>query len=130
MTDTTYEGGCACGAIRYRSEAEPIFSFLCQCRQCQQATGTGHASLFIMPADAVTITGEITYYDRTAANGHTVSQGFCATCGSPILNRNSGYPDNVYIHAASLDDPGLFKPERVIFRGEAQPWDKVDPDLP
>jgi len=130
MSDTVYQGGCACGAIRYKSEAEPIFSFHCQCRQCQQATGTGHASAFIMPADRVRITGEIAFFERTASNGHIVAQGFCATCGSPVLNRNSGYPDNVYIHAGSLDDPSLFKPERVIFRADAQPWDMMDPALP
>ena len=130
MANTIYEGGCACGAIRYFSQSKPIFSFHCQCRQCQQATGSGHASAFIMPANKVLLKGELSYYDRTAANGHVVSQGFCPACGSPILNRNSGYPDQLYIHAASLDDPSLFRPERVIFRGDAQPWDVVNPKLP
>ena len=75
-------------------------------------------------------TGEITFYDRPSDSGHTVSQGFCAKCGSPVMNKNAGYPDSRYFHAATLDDPSLFRPERVLFRDAAQPWDHIDPDLP
>ena len=36
-----YTGGCACGAIRYECNAEPMFSWICHCRECQRATGGG-----------------------------------------------------------------------------------------
>ena len=36
-------GGCACGAVRYEIAADPQFQGQCQCRDCQRATGTGHA---------------------------------------------------------------------------------------
>jgi hypothetical protein len=130
MSETAMTGGCACGAIRYQSSEPPRFSFHCQCRQCQRATGGGHASAFILAAEAVKITGEITFYDRPSDSGHTVSQGFCAKCGSPVMNKNAGYPDSRYFHAATLDDPSLFRPERVLFRDASQPWDHIDPDLP
>ncbi len=129
MTDTPITGGCACGAIRYASTAEPTFSLICQCRQCQRATGAGHAAALVLPADAVTVTGEVRFFDQQADSGNTVSRGFCPTCGSPMLNRNSGYPQSLYVHAATLDDPGGFRPETVVFRSAAQPWDHVDPDL-
>lgn len=124
-----YNGGCACGAIRYEAKADPQFSFHCQCRQCQRISGTGHASQFMVPADAVAVRGEIRFYDQTADSGNTVSSGFCPACGSPVLKKTSGYAEMLFIHAATLDDPGLFKPQKVVYSASRQPWDCVDPDL-
>lgn len=123
-------GGCACGAVRYRITAEPGFSFHCQCRQCQRATGTGHASLFVMPKDSVSVEGDVKFYAQTADDGATVSRGFCPRCGSPVLGKTSGSPDVLLIAAASLDAPALFKPQKVVFSASGQPWDYVDPALP
>jgi len=30
-------------------------------------------------------------------------------------------------HAATLDDPSIFKPQMVVFHNSAQPWDYIDP---
>ncbi len=125
-----FEGGCACGAVRYTSQVQPQFSFHCQCRQCQRASGTGHSSQFVVPAAAVTVNGELKFHDQTADDGNTVSRGFCPVCGSPVMGRSSGHPGIVIIHAASLDDPSRFKPQKVVWSAEGQAWDFIDPGLP
>ena len=63
-----FQGGCACGAVHYESSAEPRFSFHCQCRQCQRSTGTGHASLLAVAAEALSVRGKLssTIKKRTA----------------------------------------------------------------
>lgn len=127
---TPLTGGCACGAVRYSVTAEPGFSFHCQCRHCQRATGAGHASLFVVPRAAVSVQGVLTYFDQVADDGATVSRGFCPGCGSPLLGQSSGFPDVVLIAAASLDDPTRFTPQKVVFSASRQPWDYVDPALP
>jgi hypothetical protein len=124
-----FQGGCACGAIRYESSADPQFSFHCQCRQCQRAGGTGHASLLAAPANALSIRGTLRFHDQKADSGNTSSRGFCPACGNPIVNKSSGNPQIRFIHAASLDDPGRFKPEKLAYSANAQPWDHVAPDL-
>lgn len=126
--DATATGGCACGAIRYEFRGEPVFSFQCHCRHCQRATGSGHASAFIIDEGSLDVSGEIKFFERGSEAGNTVRQGFCPKCGSPVLNKNSGYPDSRYIHAATLDDPSLFSPQKAIFSDSAQPWDTVKPD--
>ncbi|MBI5461319.1 MAG: GFA family protein [Gammaproteobacteria bacterium] len=123
-------GGCACGAVRYSVSAEPGFSFHCQCRQCQRASGTGHASLLVVPKDAMSIEGEVKYFAQTADDGATISRGFCPNCGSPVLGKSTGFPEVLLITAASLDDPTQFKPQKVVFSASRQPWDYVDPTLP
>lgn len=82
-----YQGGCACGAIRYEVGAEPKFLFHCQYRQCQRITGSGHASQFMVPKDAVAIRERLTYHELSADSGNAVSSGFCTTCGNPIMKK-------------------------------------------
>ncbi|MDH3594867.1 MAG: GFA family protein [Rhodospirillales bacterium] len=127
---TPYTGGCRCGAVRYECSAEPMFPGNCYCRQCQKASGSGHVSAFAVPEEALTITGEVKYFDHPADNGNTASNGFCPTCGAPVLGKSSGMPGLMVIKAASLDDPSWFKPGMNIFTESAQPWDPMDPDLP
>ncbi|MBI5041738.1 MAG: GFA family protein [Gammaproteobacteria bacterium] len=123
-------GSCACGAVRYSITTEPAFSFHCQCHQCQRASGTGHASLFVVPKNSVSVEGEVKFYAQTADDGATISRGFCPHCGSPVLGKSTGYPDVLMITAASLDEPALFKPQKVVFSASGQAWDYVDPALP
>ena len=75
------------------------------------------------------ITGEPSFFEQTSDSGTVVSRGFCGVCGSPVLNVNSGYPENYYFHAATLDDPSIFKPTTVVFSDSAQHWDHIDPAL-
>ena len=126
-----FSGGCLCGAIRYESRAEPLFSINCHCRDCQRTTGTAYAPVLAVPRDALSITqGEPTYYTSQADSGETVSRGFCPECGSGIFSKLSANPDIVGLKAASLDDPSWFRPAMDIYTDSAQPWDVMNPDLP
>ena len=127
---SSLKGGCACGAVRYEARDAPAFSLICQCRQCQRITGAGHAAQFAVPSESLSTQGEIRYFELHADSGNTVSSGFCPICGCPILKKSTGYPQNVFIHAATLDDPGVFKPQIVAWSASGQPWDHVDSALP
>lgn len=123
-------GQCACGRIGYKVSAETKFSLICHCRQCQRITGTGHAAQFAVPEDKTEVSGSLTFYDQTADSGNTVSSGFCAECGSPVLKKTTAMPDTLFFHAATLDEPSLFSPDMVVFDHAAPPWDHVDPEVP
>lgn len=125
-----YQGGCACGAVRYSSKQAPQFSFHCQCRNCQRVTGTGHSSLLMLTLSAVSVTGKLKFYEQPTDDGNISSSGFCPQCGSPVLSKSSGYPEIVFVHAASLDDPSVFKPQKVVWSSRKQHWDYTDPELP
>ena len=58
MTEATSEditGGCACGAIRYRCSAPPIYMGNCHCRDCQQATGGAYLPAVLFRGEHFTL---------------------------------------------------------------------------
>lgn len=128
--ETVLAGGCACGAIRYRTTAAPQFAMICQCRMCQRISGSGHAAQFAVAAESATVEGDLQYYEMISDAGNTVRSGFCGACGSPVLKKTSGYAQYTMFHAATLDDPRLYRPGMVVYSASKQPWDKVDPALP
>jgi hypothetical protein len=125
-----YTGGCACGAIRYEIAAEPVFSNECQCRQCQQVSGTGHGSyMSFVGREAIKVEGNATHWTMTADSGKEKTRSFCPACGAPVYQTYPAMPDVITIHAASLDEPGWYRPQAVTYASRAHDWDRVDPAL-
>ncbi|MCW5735188.1 MAG: GFA family protein [Enhydrobacter sp.] len=126
-----YTGGCACGAVRYEISAEPIFMNHCQCRDCQQVSGTGHGSYLTFPSRTeVEVAGAATEWDSVADSGAVKTRGFCPACGSPVYLTFAAMPDLFTVHAASLDDPSRFAPQMTTYAVRGPAWDHLDPDLP
>lgn len=126
----SYTGGCACGAIRYAIEGEPVFSNHCQCRDCQRESGTGHGSHLTFLRDGVTLTGEGKHWEMLADSGNMKTRWFCADCGTPVYLTFAAMPQLFSVRAASLDDPGRFRPALLTYRARGHAWDTVDPALP
>jgi hypothetical protein len=125
-----YTGGCACGAIRFEIADEPLFQNHCQCLDCQHQSGTGHGSYLTFPRRGVTQTGEAALWKMVGDSGNVKTRAFCPTCGSPVSMTFAAMPDLFTVHAASLDDPGRFKPQVVTYTMRGHAWDPFDPVLP
>ena len=107
-----------------------MFSNECQCLTCQKKSGTGHGSYLSFPGrDKVKLTGKATLWDVAGDSGNIKTHGFCPTCGSPVFLTLKAMPDIFIIHAASLDDPGRYKPQAVTYSMRGHAWDHLDPGL-
>jgi hypothetical protein len=124
-----YQGGCACGAVRYEISGAPVFQNHCQCRDCQQESGTGHGSYLTFIRDGVKITGTAKGWDIVADSGNVKTSSFCPTCGSPLYLTFKAMPQFMAVHAASLDDPGRFKPQAITYASRGLAWDPLDSTL-
>jgi hypothetical protein len=122
-------GGCACGAVRYECNADPIIMFNCHCRECQRASGSAYAAIVTIPKAAVELRGETRYYRIVGDSGKAVERGFCSICGSQVIVKLERLPDILGIQAGSLDDPSIFRPLVDAFTSSAQPWDHLDPKI-
>ena len=49
------EGGCTCGAVRYRLASDPMFIHCCHCLNCQRQTGSAFVLNALIEADRVTL---------------------------------------------------------------------------
>ncbi|MEM7466769.1 MAG: GFA family protein [Pseudomonadota bacterium] len=125
----TVTGGCACGAIRYAFQSEPILALNCHCRDCQHASGSGYGSFVIVWQDGFEMTGRPTYYVKQSDAGNTVERGFCGECGSPVTILEPHRPKLIFLHAGSLDEPNQHQPTMDIFASRANHWDKLDPAI-
>ena len=47
------EGGCTCGAVRYRMNREPMFVHCCHCTSCQTETGSAFVINALIESDQV-----------------------------------------------------------------------------
>src|SRR5690348_810556 len=81
------EGGCLCGAVRYRLTAVPIVTYTCHCTACQRITGSAFSAAMILPAEAVRFNdAETIGVARIAESGREVRRWVCAACLSWLCN--------------------------------------------
>jgi len=128
---TVREGGCLCGAIRFKVEGEPMISGACLCRDCQYVAGGGAAYAMMYPAEALTITkGETRCVTVKGDSGADVFRHFCPDCGVHLYSYNSHTPEFRAIKVGVLDDPSQFQSQGTVWTASKQPWHRVDPDQP
>ncbi|WP_320199380.1 GFA family protein [Agrobacterium sp. rho-13.3] len=101
---TIHTGGCQCGAVRFRVEAELEDSSICHCRMCQKAFGAYYAPLVsVRGTDFKWTRGEPKRFQSSSV----VQRGFCADCGTPLTYEA---PDGMAIAAGAFDDPSALPP--------------------
>lgn len=116
-------GGCACGALRYRVDAQPLIGLQCHCRQCQKLSAAGHGCFIVLPAEAASVAGDASSWSYIADSGGTSTRFFCPTCGAMVYAGLSRHPEGFVVTATSLDDPESFRPSVAVFAKAARSWD-------
>jgi len=123
-----HEGGCLCGAVRYRLDAAPDWSSHCHCRSCQRATGAAFTTWAGLKREHFEVTkGKIT----VCATSPGVERGFCGHCGTSLTYvAEEGWPGQVSVLAPTLDDPGIVSPLSHVYVEHQLPWVKLNDGLP
>jgi hypothetical protein len=121
------EGGCLCGALRYRISGEAVATTLCHCGDCRRASGGTNVAWAVFDSqDFEWVAGEPA--DHQSSPG--IHWLFCGTCGSTVGYRRSERPGHMDVTTGTLDDPDRFPPGVEIWVGEKIGWDPLHPDLP
>jgi hypothetical protein len=118
------EGGCACGAVRYRLAAEPMIVHACHCRDCQRISGSAFVLNLWIERRFVEASGEPPRSFTLRAGcgqGHDVF--FCGVCGTTLWSRYHAPPgDTLFVRAGTLDQPDSLAPDVHIFTRSKLPW--------
>ena len=120
------EGGCYCGAVRYRTEGEPLFKGQCHCRECQYIAGGSVNVVMGMPDAGFAYTkGSAKPFTRKDIE-NPVTREFCSECGTHLLTRAPSLAGAVLLKVGTLDDPSVYgMPQMAIFTMDKQPYHHV-----
>ncbi|MGD0849308.1 GFA family protein [Bradyrhizobium sp.] len=119
------EGGCLCGAVRFKAKGEPVNVRVCHCRNCQKAMGSPFYARALFAQDALTVEGDTARY----ASSKAIDRVFCKTCGTRLFSwRTNGTAAGVAL--ATFDDRNAFTPTEHIWVCEKIDWVKLDDGLP
>jgi hypothetical protein len=125
----TFTGRCACGAVTLAIEGRPVATRQCWCHQCQQIAAGGPTNNVMFKTDDVAISGDLAWHQYEAASGHTLHQGFCARCGSPVVAWSTARPYLRTVRFGVLDAGHGLRPSMAIWTDEAPPWAVIDPTI-
>ena len=122
------DGGCHCGAIRYRIDGALGRASACHCSRCRKVFG-GASSVYAEIPDGSSfrwVVGEheVTAYVSTKGWGIT----FCRTCGSTLCGVFNGKVHGVALGTVD-GDPGV-QIDAHTFVGSKAPWDHIGGSAP
>lgn len=124
---TVRHAECQCGQLRVEVTGEPIRVSVCHCLNCQRRSGSAFAAQARFEDKDVTITGNATDWTRTGENG-SMTQSFCAICGSSLYYRNENLPGQVAIPLGAFADPSFPPPHFSVFENRRHPWVTITGD--
>jgi hypothetical protein len=127
MTERAFDGGCLCGAVRYRVSGEPLQSGICHCRTCRKVSAAPMLPFVTFPIDRFKLTqGKPVDFHSSPP----VTRSFCGRCGTPLTYRNSAHPDEIDVMTCTLDDPEAFPPTHHIWLSHKLAWVHLSDNLP
>lgn len=124
QTGFALEGGCACGAVRYRLTAAPMIVHCCHCRECQRLSGGAFALNAMVEADRVDLlSGTPQGVTVPTASGRGQKIARCPACQVAVWSNYAGAGDGVhFVRVGTLDDPDALPPDIHIYTASKQPW--------
>lgn len=126
-----FEGGCACGAVRYRLNSKPMFVNCCHCRDCQRQTGSAFViNALIESARIEMLAGapEPVGVPTDSGGPHDIYR--CPKCRTALWSDYGHRPALRFVRVGSLDEPSALSPDVHIFTRSKQPWVGLPRDVP
>ena len=118
------EGGCACGAVRYRLTEEPLIVHACHCRDCQRLTGSPFVvNLWIERRHVEPSGAAPARFTTRAGSGKPHDVFFCGACSAALWSHYHAPPgDTLFVRGTTLDDPAHYAPDVHIWTRSKLPW--------
>ncbi len=117
-----YEGGCECGAVRYRMTDDPMFVNCCHCRQCQKITGSAFAINGMIEADRLEI---VEGKDKLSNDSR------CGLCDTVLWGTHRLFGAGIkFVRLGTLDESERIKPDAHFFTRSKHSWVTIPDSIP
>ena len=115
MTDDL-EGGCACGAVRYRLASPPMFVHCCHCRDCQRQTGSAFVLNALIETDRIVLLagdpGPVAV-PTDSGRPHLIYR--CPNCRTAVWSEYGALAALRFVRVGTLDNPAALSPDVHIY---------------
>jgi len=126
MTREFAEGGCLCGAIRYRLTGEPVALSLCHCRTCRLAAGAPSVAwVVVRSSELMFLAGTPTPFESSPG----VLRTFCGRCGTSLTYQRDLESETIDVTTATLDSADAFAPTLEIWTAQKLAWESLNSRL-
>lgn len=118
MTGKTLEGGCLCGAVRYRITGAPVMASVCHCALCRRASAASSIAWAMFRKEQVVFDNPPASYVSSTVG----RRSYCPACGTQLSLSASDLPGLIDITIGSLDDPEAIRPTQHYWGTRRVPW--------
>jgi hypothetical protein len=119
-----HEGGCVCGAVRYRTTGMPARVAACACAWCQKRTGSAFGlSVYFEEANVEVLQGALRKHRLASDAGRWIETEFCEVCGTTVTWTLELRPGLRGIAGGTFDQPTFwYDLEAFIFTRSKPDW--------
>ena len=124
-----FTGSCLCRAVTYKSETAPLRTFNCHCEDCRKCSGAPFLTNIFVKEATLDIQGNLKSYIHQSKSGNRITKKFCEQCGCQMFSFNEGRPGLVRIHAGTVNELEVVKPQGDVWISKKIPYIKLDETL-
>jgi hypothetical protein len=121
------EGGCLCGAVRYRAFWPAYGITHCHCQTCRRASGAPFVTWAGFDADKFTFIQGEPASNKSSPN---VLRTFCGKCGTALTYQCAELPGSIDVTLGSMDDPAMLEPQDHTWTESRLSWIVLGDQLP
>jgi hypothetical protein len=115
------EGGCSCGAVRYRLTSDPLFVHCCHCLNCQRQTGSAFVINALIETDRVELLAGEPEPVPVPRGTKTQKIWRCPACQIAVYSQYTRRATR-FVRVGTLDDPASLEPDVHIYTRSKLPW--------
>jgi hypothetical protein len=123
----TIEGGCLCGAVRYRAYRPAYGITHCHCKTCRRGSGAPFVTWASFDRDKFTFTKR---EPAAYASSPNVTRTFCGQCGTTLTYQRADLPGSIDVTLGSMDEPEMLTPEDHTWTENRLSWFASNDGLP
>ena len=119
----TFDGHCACGAVRFRLTSRPMFVHCCHCHDCQRQTGSAFVLNALIETDRIEILSgapEPVPVPTDSGRPHDVYR--CPTCQTALWSDYGRRAALRFVRTGTLEAPSALPPDVHIYTRSKLPW--------
>jgi hypothetical protein len=110
------EGGCHCGAVRYRMMDAPFYVNACHCRDCQKLSGSAFALNAMIEDDRIELLQGALVKDAEGCIR-------CPNCNVLLWASHPMFGENIrFLRVGTLDESEKIVPNAHFFLRSKHPW--------